>query len=70
MVGPMSTRTFLMLTSGAIVLLAALLLSDKYGQCLATRPAGACPELGPYVGRSGKVLPLAPRDGPLTARRP
>jgi hypothetical protein len=56
MVGPMSTRTFLMLTGGAIVLLAALLLADKYGQCIATRPAGPCPELGPYVSRSGSPL--------------
>jgi hypothetical protein len=70
MVGPMSTRSFLMLTGGAIVLLAALLFSDKYGQCLATRPAGACPELGPLISKYGKVLPLAPRDAPLTARRP
>jgi hypothetical protein len=56
MVGPMGTRTFLMLAGGAIVLLAALLLSDKYGECLATRPAGACPELGPYISRSGGRL--------------
>jgi hypothetical protein len=69
MVGPMSTRSFLMLTGGAIVLLAALLFSDKYGQCLATRPAGACPEVGPYISRSGGGLGYI-RDAPLTARRP
>ena len=56
MVGPMSTRTFLMLTGGAIVLLAVLLLADKYQQCIATRPAGACPEVGPFISRSGAGL--------------
>jgi hypothetical protein len=65
-VGPMSTRTFLMLTGGAIVLLSALLLADRYRQCLATHPGGPCPEAGPYISRSGGLggLQIAPSTAP------
>jgi hypothetical protein len=69
MVGPMSTRTFLLLTGGAIVLLCALLQYDKYEQCLATRPASACPEVGPFISRSGAGFHYI-GDAPLTNRRP
>lgn len=63
----MSTRTFLVVVSIAIVVLIVFLMLDQYQTCLAARPAKECPERKPYISRSGGYFGRLP---PSASSRP